>query len=184
MSRILLKLSSVLPWLGMLVPMAAGWLVPGYSSVGQHMSELELVGGAAAWATRAGALLAGLAIIGFGVALLLRAPRMPFTAAAALVFGLSMASNGVFTMGSPLHGLYAVGMSVILVPALFAAESPDAAGRKDWLSLSAAGLNLLYMWALLTKLDPAAIHGLTQRLACVPMFGWFGYASLRLLRQR
>jgi hypothetical protein len=33
----------------------------------------------------------------------------------------------------------------------------------------------------MTGLEPAATKGLTQRLITIPMFGWFGYASIRLL---
>jgi hypothetical protein len=183
LTRLLLKLSAVCPLLGMLLPMIWALFVPGYSSVGQHMSELELLHGPVAAVVRAGALVSGLSIVAFGLALLLRAPRMPFTAVSAVIFGISMISNAVFTMGSPLHGLYAIGLSVILVPAFFAAESArEAPGRvADTWSLLAASLNLIYMWMLMTRLDPQAIHGLTQRLACFPMFGWFSYASLRLL---
>ena len=34
----------------------------------------------------------------------------------------------------------------------------------------------------MTGMDPKVIHGLTQRVATIPMFGWFGYASFVLLR--
>jgi hypothetical protein len=103
--------------------MVCGLLTPGYSSIGQHMSELEMLGGWTAAATRAGAMISGVAILAFALALVLHKPgRMPFTAFLAMVFGISMISNGVFTMGSPLHGLYAIGLTIILVPASFAAE--------------------------------------------------------------
>jgi len=46
----------------------------------------------------------------------------------------------------------------------------------------AAYVVLVYMWALMAGLDPAATKGLTQRFAVVPMFGWFGYASWLVLR--
>lgn len=126
----------------------------------------------------------GLSIIAFGVGLLAdRSSRMPFTAASALVFGVSMMSNGIFVMGGPLHGLYGIGLAAVLVPAFFAAEFPRGSGTRgaDTLSLSASTLVLIYMWMLMTGLDPVVTKGLTQRLACVPMFGWFSYASLKLL---
>jgi Protein of unknown function (DUF998) len=168
----------------MLTPMVFGFFEPRYSSISQHMSELELLHGSAAMATRAGALVSGFSIIVFGGALLLeRASRMPFTAGAALVFGASMVSNGIFVMGSPLHGLYAIGLSVILVPAFFAAENRSRSGvmGPDRISLLASALILVYMWLLMTGLDPAATRGLTQRLAVFPMFGWFYYASVKML---
>ncbi len=183
MRRVLVRLCAPFPLLGMLIPMIFGFFQPGYSSISQHMSELELLHGSAAIATRAGALVSGVSIVVFGVALLLeRASRMPFTAGSALVFGASMMSNGIFVMGSPLHGLHAIGLSAILVPAFFAAEYPDRSGVRspDRLSLVASALILVYMWLLMTGLDPAAMRGLTQRLAVVPMFGWFYYAGVKL----
>lgn len=158
--------------------------MPGYSSISQHMSELELLNGPVSIATRTGSLISGLSIVMFGIALLSeRSRRMPFTAGTALTFGVSMVSNGVFTMGSPLHGLYAIGLASVLTPALFAAEFPrnsNTAGV-DKLSLTASVLNLVYMWALITGVEPVATHGLTQRLACIPLFGWYSYASVKLL---
>ena len=109
-------------------------------------------------ACRAGGLLAGISIIGFALALVSKdAQSLPFTSVAAFVFGISMVSNGLFTIGSPLHGLYAIGLSVILVPAFFAAECdrPQLAG----ISLAAATLVLDYTWALMTGVEPAATKG-------------------------
>jgi len=63
---------------------------------------------------------------------------MPFTAVAAFVFGASMISNAVFTMGSPLHGLYAIGLSVILAPAFFAAEERNSLDRISLLAANQA----------------------------------------------
>ena len=186
MQRALLKLSVIFPPLGMLVPVIWSLFVPGYSSIGQQMSELEMVHGAVAAGTRIGALIAGLSIVAFGLALLLRNPlRMPFTAAFALLFGVSMMSNGVFIMGSSLHGLYGIGLSVALTPALFAAEFPRSAEAEgpDRISLLASVVCLFYMWLLLTGLDPSATKGLTQRLACLPLFGWHSYASIKMLNR-
>jgi Protein of unknown function (DUF998) len=179
MRNLLLRQALVLPLAGMLIPMIMGFFLPGYSSIHQHMSELELQSPVVASVCRAGAFISGVSIMGFAVALVVATQRrMPFTAIMAFIFGVSMVSNGVFTMGSPLHGLYAIGLSVILVPALFAAEGNRPIERT---SLVISSLVLIYMWALMTGLDPAITRGLTQRLITIPMFGWFCYASFRLL---
>ena len=82
MNRTFLKISTVLPILGMLLPMVVGLFVPGYSSIGQQMSELESLSGAARLATQSGALLAGVGIVAFAVAVFRDAAwSMPFTAA-------------------------------------------------------------------------------------------------------
>ena len=184
MKRVLLKLTAIGAPSGILLPMVWGWFEPGYASLSQQMSELELLHGSAALATRAGALICGLSLAAFALALLLsKSGRMPFTAASALVFGVSMMSNGVFVMGGPLHGLYGIGLACVLTPAFFAAEFPRNADtqNRDRLSLLAAVLCLVYMWLLVTGLDPAAGRGLTQRLASTPLFGWYSYAALKLL---
>ncbi|HTV85817.1 MAG TPA: DUF998 domain-containing protein [Dyella sp.] len=178
MRQILLRFATVLPLLGMLIPMMAGLFAPGYSSIHQHMSELELLSPSIALACRFGAIISGLSIMGFALALVLQQEsRMLFTAGMAVIFGISMIANGIFTMGSPWHGMYAIGLSIILVPAFFAAES----NRNDRISLVVSSITLVYMWALMTGIDPKPIHGLTQRIATIPMFGWFSYASLTLL---
>ena len=185
--RTLLILSAIFAPVGMLIPMAFGFCQPGYSSISQHMSELEAIPGAAAQATRIGAFGSGLSIAAFGIALLLtKTSRMPFTAVAALVFGASIMSNGIFMVGSPLHGLYAIGLTCILAPAFFAAEYPYRSDgeRPDKISLTASVLVLIYMWLLMTGLDPAPIRGLTQRVAVLPIFGWYSYASIKLLGHR
>jgi hypothetical protein len=83
----------------------------------------------------------------------------------------------------PLLGMLIPMTYVILVPAFFAAEYPNGSGttRSDGVSLIASALILIYMWLLMTRLDPAATRGLTQRLAVFPMFGWFSYASVKML---
>lgn len=181
MRQVLLRFSLVLPMLGMLIPMMVGLSAPGNSSIQQHMSELDLLSPWISLACRCGAIISGLSIAGFALALVLsKESRMPFTAIMAAIFGFSMVSNGVFTMGSPLHGMYAIGLSIILVPALFAAES----NRRDRIFVIVSCIALVYMWALMTGVDPKPIHGLTQRIATIPMFEWFGYASVVLLCRR
>lgn len=50
------------------------------------------------------------------------------------------------------------------------------------LPLSGAAGFILKIPASMTGMDPKVIHGLTQPIATIPMFGWFGYASFVLLR--
>ena len=186
MNHPLLQQARYLPLAAMLVPVAASWFVPGYSSVSQHMSELELLGGPVAAITRAAAIVSGASILLFGLGLLGYSRRYAFTALASAVFGLSMVSNGVFVMGSPLHGLFGVGLVAVLGPAYFVAESHgiDLPPRaRAWL-LAAALLTLGYMWLMFSGLDPSPYRGLTQRLAVLVMFGWYWLASGVLLRHR
>src|SRR5699024_2505659 len=105
--------------------------------------------------------------------------RFAFTAATSIVFGVSMVSNGIFPMGSPLHGLYAIGFSVILTPVLFVAELRSSEQTKTIriVSMWVAIITLFYFWATITRFDPIGYQGLTQRVAVIISFGWFSYAS-------
>jgi hypothetical protein len=184
MSKFLFRQALYLPLAAMLVPAVVSWFVPGYSSVSQHMSELELLGGSVASITRVAAIVSGTSIVLFALGLLGYSRRYLFTALASAVFGLSMISNGIFIMGSPLHGLYGIGLISVLGPAFFAAESQGMGmePRASAWFLAAALLTLLYMWLLFAGLDPLPYHGLTQRLAVIVMFGWYSLASFALLR--
>ena len=169
----------------MLVPMFMGPFVSGYSSMAQQMSEYELLHSPAAIVVRTAAFVCGASFILFAIALWTAALKQyKFTAFAALLFGVSMISNAVFIMGGPMHGLYGIGIFVVLAPACFAAEFDDADGSHtvaNW-SMACAVYNLLYLWLMIARLDPSGYVGLTQRISCIPFYGWYCYASFVLLR--
>jgi hypothetical protein len=90
MRQFLLRSAAVLPLLGMFIPIMVGLCAPGYSSIQQHMSELELLSPGISLACRFGAIISGLSIIGFALGLLLsQGLRMPFTAAMAVILALA-----------------------------------------------------------------------------------------------
>ncbi len=92
-----------------------------------------------------------------------------------------MISNGVFVMGSPLHGLYGLGFFMVLVPAFFATEVAPANSTLRSLSMFAALTIMLYLWLMISGFDPQAFRGLTQRVATLLIFGWYAAASYLLL---
>jgi hypothetical membrane protein len=173
-----------LPFGAMLALMLVSLTVPGYSSISQQMSELGMLGGYPAVLESVLGIIVGLSIVIFSLALV-RHPsgRFAFTVLTSVLFGISMLCNGIFTMGSPLHGLYGIGFFSILTPSLFIVEL-DAAKRTEaiaTLSKWAAVITLFYLWLTITRFDPGGFHGLTQRLAVIPMFGWYSCASYTLL---
>ena len=178
MANTLLKAGAIAPVM-MIIPMIAGLLVGEHNSISQHMSELQLLGGWPLWSVRISAFLAGVAIIVFAVGCLMLKRGFSWTGLAALAFGIGMASNGIFIIGSPWHGLYGMPIFSLLVPAFFVAEFQAKFSWKPLigLSLAASTLNLFYMWFLFAGLDPAAYRGLTQRAATLIMFGWFAVAA-------
>ncbi|GAB2570922.1 DUF998 domain-containing protein [Dyella jejuensis] len=183
MTNIAIRQATFTPLGAMLVPIAIGLFVPGYSVLSQQMSELEMYATLPNVATRVAAIVSGLSIALFGMGLLLRYPRESrFTMLAAVIFGVSMIGNGVFTMGSPWHGLYGIGLFDMLVPAFFAAEIAAPRGLKSLTtaSMAVSVVCLVYNWSMIVHLDPPGLQGLTQRIFSVIAFGWYSLASLAI----
>lgn len=186
MKPILIRQVLVIPFGAMLVPILISLFLPDYSSISQHISEVALLDHPVAIVQRAAAIAAGTSILLFGVGLiLLSAGNFRFTAVATSVFAASMISNGVVVMGSPWHGLYGLGMFMVLVPAFFASEIPH--GWSDWaryrnMAMAVALFNLTYMWLLISGLEPQEFRGLTQRAATVVIFGWYTLAGYSVLQ--
>jgi hypothetical protein len=183
MRRIIFRVTAVVPLAAMLVIMIWSLFVPGYSSVGQQLSELDLLHNPIAIADRIISFIVGLPLLAFGLTLLFgKAPRMVFTGAASLLFGACIISTGIFVPGSPLHGLNGVAIVLILVPACYAAELPrrNDARFAVTISLIVAFANLAYVWLLFSHLD--RMPGVTQRMSILIMLSWYSYASTALLR--
>lgn len=186
MRSIAIKQALFFPLGVMLTIMLVGFTVPGYSSMSQQMSELGLLGGYPSVFLHILAFVVGASIIIFSFALI-RHPsgRFAFTVFTSTLFGISMLFNGIFPMGNPLHGLYGIGFFTVLTPTLFAMElNPDERAKAiSAVSKWVVVVILFYFWLTITRLDPSGFQGLTQRLAIIPMFGWYAYASHVLLRK-
>ncbi|MBA3920020.1 MAG: hypothetical protein C0516_15760 [Gemmatimonas sp.] len=168
----------------MLIVMLTGLVMPGYSSLTQHMSELGTLDHPVASVLHVGAIISGASVVLFGIGLLLhKSKSFGFTALAAIIFGVAYVSGGIFHSG-PLHGLYGLTMFYALVPACFAAELPSAHRTRFLvkISLLAAFLQLSYMCLMFSGFEPHAIRGLTQRAAALVIFGWYSVAGFNLLR--
>jgi len=187
MNNFLIRQVQFIPLPIMIITIIAGFAVPGYSSVAQHVSELGIIDHPAAAVMPIAAMVSGISVCLFGLGLLLHPSKeFCFTAISAIIFGISYFSAGIFPTGTALHGLYGLTMFYVLVPACFAAELPSA-NRSELLvkvSLLAALLSLIYMWILLSGLDPHPTRGVTQRLAILVIFGWYPIASYLFLRNQ
>ncbi len=184
MASFAIRQAVVVPLAAMVVPMLVGIATPGYSSISQQISELEMTPyPAVVLITRLCALLSGLALIVFAFGLWRTGGRrFGFTIVCTLIFGASMASAGIFLMGSPLHTLSGFGIFMALAPACFSAEWRAAPTRVRTISMLAAMATLFYLWLLFAHFDPSTLKGLTQRIGIFVMFGWYSFASLALLR--
>lgn len=184
MRNISIKQALFFPLGASLLLMLVGFTVPGYSSVSEHMSKLGLLGGYAALSEQITCVISGVSIIIFSLSLI-RHPsgQFAFTVLTSFLFGINMLSNGIFPMGSPLHGFYGVGFFSVLTPALFVAEINPSERPQIFFVVSkcAAVVSLFYLWLMVTHLDPKGFQGLTQRLAVIPIVGWYSYAGYILL---
>jgi hypothetical protein len=180
LKRFLIRQSRFLPLAAMLVPALLALGVPHYSSMSQHVSELQLLDHPIATLMRFAPIVCGVSILGFGLGAWLAAPgRFAFTALTSAAVAANFISSGLFVSGDPMHGLYGVGFFIPLVPACFAAES--GLGRQVVaMSLGVAVVSMAYLWLNLSGLDP--FRGLTQRIAIVVILGWYSFASYHLLR--
>lgn len=178
----LLIRQGVIAPLAMALPLILGFFVADYNSLSQHMSELQLRDPWIAWSVRAGAFIAGVSVCLFaiGCSVMHGKFRFSFTSLAAFAFGVGMISNGIFIIGSPLHGFYGLPIFLVLVPAFFVAEFHDIFPGKWFrdISLLTALLSLAYMWMLLVGFDPPEFRGLTQRAATMISFGWYALAAI------
>lgn len=163
----------------------AGFVTAGYSPIASHASELSLV-------TGSGMVLFKIAVIGSGTAYVLFAAGLwrrtnlliSWGAVSWMAFGISMISNGLWPMGNPLHGLYALGLLSLVAPALSAIETP--ALRQDRITRAVTAFcslcGVLYLWMNLTGHDPEIMRGLTQRVFSSINSLWPFVAAWRLSR--
>lgn len=180
MKHFFIRQSLFLPLASLLVPALFALGVPHYSSVGQHVSELQLLDHPIAAVMRIAPIICGLSILLFGIGACLHArSRFVFTALASAAVAANFISSGIFVSGDPLHGLYGIGFFIPLVPACFAAES-GLGPRVLRVSLAIAVISTAYLWLNISGLDP--YRGVTQRIAIVVILGWYSFASLQLLR--
>lgn len=163
--------------------MVVGVLKPGYDSLSQHLSALGTDGSWSALLVNGAGVAAGLSICVFAIAVLLAGRRAAVSPVLVLIFGISMVSNGVFEMGSPLHGLYGIGMVITIAPLVMAVEYRDRFGAGyERYSLLTAVVSFIYLWMLVTGVDPDAFAGITQRVASLVTYAWFAVTALQWRR--
>jgi hypothetical protein len=184
--------SGALLWFGYLpavwfisVVSIAGSLVRDYSSISQQASELTLIAGAPRIVVDIAALGVGIFLSVFSIELWRASGKaVAFGALAWILFALSMASNALWVMGNPMHGLYGLGFSVIIAPALSALEM-GAAGQ-DRQTYCITGLisfvGIVYFWLNVLGFDPPHYRGLTQRIYACLILLWPAWAAHRLGR--
>ncbi|MEK9213287.1 DUF998 domain-containing protein [Sphingomonas sp. 2378] len=155
-----------LPWFIIWVTIG-GMFMPGYSWISQHASEMTLVPGTANVLLKIGAFGTGVFFILFAVGLWRYSDRkISWGSICWIVFGFSMLSNGIWNMGDPKHGFYAIGIINIVTPALSLAENRKLADDRIvyFTTIAVRFSGILYLWLNVTGNDPEGYRGISQRL--------------------
>jgi len=162
----------------------AGLFAHEYSHIGQHASELAINSSkTAANIFTIGILLSGLSLVLYGLGLLLKFKKQFIvTAFLICVFGITFLFGAFYKIGSPWHGLYGIGLSVMMLPFALLYE----AGKKNIdhitkiISIISALAIFLYFWAMIAGLDPIEQRGLTQRIFGLFVFGYISFSAYKL----
>jgi hypothetical membrane protein len=184
-TRILLAAGLVpLPWF-LFWSTIAGVLTPGYNALSQHASELTLQPGVSRTLLNLAAMGSGGAFLVFAIGLWLASGRRFAVGASCwLLFGVAMISNGLWPMGNPLHGMYAIGVFNLIAPALSLLELPRLRDNKLAFGVTAlvSVCGVIYLWLNLAGADPQNLRGFTQRIFSSINSLWPATMALLLLR--
>jgi hypothetical protein len=181
--KFLIKQATFLPLIFFIPVFVAGFLVPNYNLITQHASEITITEfEIAKLVINTGALLTGLSCIILAIGIVLNFKRHFILGTLLTVFGISMCSNGIYPMGTMMHGFYGIGLILMIIPFVACYELRNETINKLFfkVSLIVGFVIFIYMWSVLVGLDPADFRGLTQRIASVFIFGWIAYLAYEL----
>ena len=184
MSKFYFKQAIYLPLLYFGAVFLGGLFAIDYSHLSKHASELGInSNGAAVWIFNTGAILTGMSILLFAFGLKINFKnQFNITSILSCVFGITFIFGAVFPIGSPWHGIYGLGLCVMLLPVSFLYEQKDLIQNKyiKPVSILANLFIFIYLWLMVSRLDPINYRGLTQRLFGIVVFGWLSYISFQL----
>lgn len=181
--KYLIKQATLLPLLFFIPIFIAGSLVSGYDSIKQHASEITLTDfDTAKTFVNIGAILSGLSCIIMAIGIILNFKKFYISSILLMIFGISMVSNGIYPMGTAMHGFYGIGLTIMILPFIACYELKTENIEKLFfkISLISGFITFVYFWSMLSGLDPFNYKGLTQRIASVFLFGWIAYFAFEL----
>lgn len=181
--KYLIKQATLLPLIFFVPVFVAGFLVPNYNLISQHASEITITEfKSARIVINTGAILTGLSCIILSVGILINFKKHTILSILIAFFGLSMISNGMYPMGTIMHGLYGIGLTIMIIPffACYELKNQNISKLFFKVSLVSGFLIFIYMWSMLVGLDPTNYRGLTQRIASMFIFGWIAYLAYEL----
>lgn len=189
MRKLLLYAGLLTPFLYLVPSIMFGFFYPGYDPVAMHASVLGATDSPVASIYNWFPKIHGFTILlmSAGALWTLAEMKRPLTGVVLLfVFGLAMASNGVFPMGSPWHGLYGLGLFWFIAPSILALDLGEAQSSKSFrvIAVAASVINFLYFWMGNVGLDPEGYQGLTQRIFGTLAYAWIAYTAWFLSQDR
>nr|WP_299000557.1 DUF998 domain-containing protein [uncultured Allomuricauda sp.] len=181
--RHLIRQAILLPAIFFVPTTIAGFLTDNYSFIEQHGSEITVTDFAMAKLfLNGGAIATGLSCISLAIGIRFIFKKYYLSSIILTIFGISMISNGLYPMGTLMHGFYGIGLSLMLLPFAACYELKNEGVNHGFfpISLIAGAIIFIYFWSMLIGLDPANYRGLTQRVASVFIFGWIAYFAFVL----
>jgi hypothetical protein len=184
MKRFLIKQAVFVPFIYFGFIIIAALFANDYSHIGQHASELGINASASA------VLLFQIGIIITSISLSLLAlgiiinfkKKLILSSILIFAFGITFIFGAIYPIGSPWHGLYGIGLFIMILPFVFLYEVNVFINNKmiNSISIIAGFLMFIYLWSMISRLDPVDYRGLTQRVFGGVVFGWFSYISFYL----
>ncbi|MGY0393115.1 DUF998 domain-containing protein [Bizionia sp. KMM 8389] len=184
--KYLIKQAVIIPILFFVPVFIAGFLTENYNLIEQHASEITLTNSDTAKSViNSGAILTGLSCILLAIGIIINFKKFLMTSILLIIFGISMVSNGLYPMGTIMHGFYGFGMSLMILPFIACYELKNENIKKVFfkISLICGFVIFIYLWSMLVGLDPANFRGLTQRIASLFIFGWIAYLAFELSKK-
>ena len=178
-----IKQGIIIPIFFFIPVIIAGILVPNYDAVKQQASEITISNiESAINIINTGALLTGLSCFLLAFGIILKFKKFYISSILLTIFGFSMISNGIYPMGTIMHGFYGIGLTLMILPFIVCYELKNENISKLFfkITLISGFIIFFYLWSQLVGLDPNNYKGLTQRIASVFIFGWIGYFAFEL----
>ncbi|MDY8136126.1 DUF998 domain-containing protein [Aquimarina sp. 2201CG5-10] len=177
----LLKQIIYLPILYFGTIILASFFAEGYSNIEQHASELAINKNQTAGDIfNIGIFLTGISLVLYGIGLRLNhKAQFSITSILIIIFGITFLFGVIYKIGSPWHGLYGIGISIIMLPLAFLYELKRENINRFTKNISILSTILIffYLWAMIAGLDPAEYRGLTQRIFGGFTFGFISYTA-------
>ncbi|MFT6082574.1 MAG: hypothetical protein ACJAYX_002851 [Planctomycetota bacterium] len=168
--------AGVLPmpaWL--LLVTIAGFFADDYSPIASQASVMTLADGFAHQIVSLAAWISGAALLAFGAGVwTVSGRRFSGGGFCWIIFGIAMIANGIWPMGTPMHGLYAIGIFNMIAPALSLLDVRDdhLQAKLHNLTVFVSIAGVAYLWMMLAGFDPEGYAGLTQRIFGSITFCW------------